>query len=135
MFAHSSVINESNSREYEHSTSQNEYLGLLKSFLNLIYEPILLQFKKQKEIDIVQKLTVDYLLKNHGVLSSFWKKYNSGNMNQLKMFSNVLREPLINPHHYTYLLRILCGKKKFQENCSSHVLRMLTSTFIINDGP
>jgi len=53
MFAQSSVINESNSREYEHAHCQNEYLALLKSFLNIIYEPILLQFKKQKEIETV----------------------------------------------------------------------------------
>ena len=51
-----------------------EYLKVLKSFLNLIYEPIFVKYDRADEIYQVKKLSVEVLLKNPLILKDVWKQ-------------------------------------------------------------
>lgn len=98
-----------------------EYLRTLKSFLNLIYDPIFLKNNMQDEIFQVKKLSVEVLLKNPTILKDVWRQLDLKKKGQiddkqyvtLKMFEDLFTRPFDSLNCYSYLLTVLCGKNRF----------------------
>ena len=57
-----------------HTSMNGEFLKVLKSFINLVYEPILLRYGSEEDSQAVQAVTVDVLLKNGKLLRQVWKQ-------------------------------------------------------------
>jgi hypothetical protein len=51
---------------------QGEFLKVLKSFLNLVYNPVLVRFNMAAEQEEVQHITIHVLLKNPVILKDVW---------------------------------------------------------------
>jgi hypothetical protein len=66
-----------NRNDCSSNSIQGEYLKILKNFLNLIYEPVLVKHKMSDEIDRVQAMTMMYLLKNKAILDDVWSYLDS----------------------------------------------------------
>lgn len=58
------------------STIQGKYLRVIKSFLNLIYEPVLLKNEMRDAIEEVHHLTIVVLLKNPSILADVWRAFD-----------------------------------------------------------
>lgn len=123
------VPGESQTDRFDVATSnsiQGKYLRMIKSMLNLIYEPVLVKNDMKDAIDEVHHLTIVVLLKNPSILSDVWRAFDKslgpkGRHAQagsdslvLNMFKDLLSFPIQNLHHFTYLLKQLCGKNRFQ---------------------
>ena len=51
----------------------SNFSKVLRSFLNLIYQPVLIQENKEAQQTIVKKVTIDVLLKNQRLLADVWR--------------------------------------------------------------
>ena len=49
---------------------------MIKSFLNLVWTPVLENFNKEEDIRNVQDFTVSILLKNPALLKDVWAQYH-----------------------------------------------------------
>lgn len=122
-------------------------MKVLKSFLNLIYTPVLERNDMEKEKDVVQHLTINVLLKNPKILTDVWagldRKLRSqrgdklpeiaeNDLLVLRMFGDLLNSPMESLPFYTFLLRQLCGKNRFPY--ARFVYFMLSKQRVKQDG-
>ena len=136
--------------DFSSKSIDGEFMKVLKSYLNLIFEPVLVKNQMEREIADVRSLTIEVLLKNPVILKDVWlaidnrKRGEAGSHHmkgmqpagkdmhqsqsqlQLKMFEDLLLHPMIDMSSlpvYAYLLRVLCGKNRFRH--AEHVFNML----------
>lgn len=134
-----------------------EFLKVLKSFINLVYEPVLLKYGSEEDLQAVRAVTVDVLLKNGKLLRQVWKQVDqsrsssggkqahgfgeeakdvidvSTSFSTLKMFESVLMTPMSSLQFYTYLLRVMCGKNR--NKYAHYAFNMLDLQFVkMHDG-
>lgn len=129
---------------------RGEFMKVIKSYLNLIFEPILVKNRMEREIDGVRSLTIEVLLKDPVILNDVWHALDdkrrggpaasrskgmqiageggrsSQSHLQLKMFEDLLLHPMSSFDDlpvYAYLLRVLCGKDRYRH--AEHVYSML----------
>jgi restriction endonuclease len=62
---------------------QGEFLKVLKSFLNLIYNPVLVKHDMVQEQQEVQNITIQILLKNAAILKDVWSALDKKKRQQI----------------------------------------------------
>lgn len=126
-----------------------EFLKVLKAFLNLIYEPVLVQEDLEAEIAIVRAVTLEVLLKDARLLRDVWRHIDASRagdgargprslgghppqgeisdarpgFSAMKMFERALEAPFEDLRLSTYLLRVMCGKNRYKH--AEHVYNLL----------
>lgn len=106
-----------------HSSIHGEFLKVMKSFLNLIYRPVLIENNMETAIEAVHNLTFTIMLKNPDILRDVWSTLDRARSAEkaeirgsdvlvLNMFEEMLRNPMQNLSVYSLLLRQLCGKNR-----------------------
>lgn len=66
-----------------------QYLNVLKSFLNLVYTPILAANERTDAMRLVQNLTMEILLKNPEILNSIWRNLDNQRTKKEKVAKEV----------------------------------------------
>ena len=58
--------------DFSSKSIDGQFLKVLKSYLNLIFEPVLVKNQMEREMEDVRSLTIEVLLKNPVILKDVW---------------------------------------------------------------
>lgn len=85
-------------------------------------------------------LTLEVLLKNPVILQEVWtqigdfKSNKSNSFDTVRMFKDLLTNPMVNFPMYTHLLMVLCGKNRSKKLPAKSVFMMISGLFVRGDG-